>query len=43
VDVHKKEGMETPRRFTDYTVRVTHQNVPPGVELEVKLGSAESA
>jgi len=43
VDVCKKDGVETPRRFTDYAVQVHHQNVPPGVELEIKLGSAGSA
>lgn len=43
VDIRKNDGVEAPRRFSDYTVKVHRQNVPPGVELEIKLGSTESA
>lgn len=43
VDICKKDGADAPRRFSDYTVKVHRQNVPPGVELEIKLGSTESA
>lgn len=43
VDICKKDGADAPRRFSDYTVKVHHQNVPAGVELEIKLESMESA
>lgn len=33
VTVKKKDGIESPRRFTDYTVEVASDAVPPGVEL----------
>lgn len=43
VDIRKKDGVDAPRCFSDYTVQVHRQNVPPGVELEIKIGSTESA
>jgi CRISPR-associated protein Csd2 len=43
VDIRKKDGVDAPRCFSDYTVQVRRQNVPPGVELEIKVGSTESA
>ncbi|MBZ0168591.1 hypothetical protein MELA_02543 [Candidatus Methylomirabilis lanthanidiphila] len=39
IDVRRKDGIDAPRRFSDYVVDVHHRNVPPGVELEVKFGS----
>lgn len=42
IDIRKKDGVDAPRRFSDYTVRVNAQNMPPGVELEIKLGNPES-
>ncbi len=39
VEVRKSDGVKVPRSFSDYTVIVHRQNVPVGVELEIKLGS----
>lgn len=33
VEVKKKEGVDSPRRFTDYEVTVHRDRVPPGVQL----------
>jgi CRISPR-associated protein Csd2 len=41
IDVRRKGGVDAPRRFSDYVVQVHRQNLPPGVELEIKLGSPE--
>lgn len=36
VDIQKKEGIESPRKFTDYNVTINEDNLPRGVELIVK-------
>lgn len=33
VVVKRKEGVEAPRKFDDYTIKVDEQNLPPGVTL----------
>ncbi|MBN1588973.1 MAG: type I-C CRISPR-associated protein Cas7/Csd2 [Pirellulales bacterium] len=33
IKVERKEGVESPRTFADYTVTVDHDNLPNGVEL----------
>ena len=36
VDVQKKAGVESPRKFTDYDITIDKDNVPNGVELIIK-------
>lgn len=38
IDVRRKNGVDTPRRFSDYVIDIHRQNLPPGVELEIKCG-----
>ncbi|MDQ2105611.1 type I-C CRISPR-associated protein Cas7/Csd2 [Azospirillum isscasi] len=37
VKVHRKEGVSAPRRFDDYTVTITRDGLPDGVEIEERL------
>jgi len=38
VQVKRKDGVEVPRRFSDYEVRVDETNMPAGVTLIPKVG-----
>ena len=38
IDIRKNDAVDAPRRFADYTVQIHRQNIPVGVELEVKVG-----
>ncbi len=36
IDIKKKEGIESPRKFTDYELTIHDERLPTGVELIVK-------
>lgn len=38
VDVHKKEGIEYPRKYQDYDAFIDFENIPKGVEIGFKYG-----
>jgi CRISPR-associated protein Csd2 len=42
VQVTRREGVESPRSFADYTIEVNEKGMPPGVEL-IEVGQPVSA
>ncbi len=36
IDIKKREGVETPRKFADYEVTVNKDRLPDGIELIAK-------
>ena len=43
VQVNCKDGVETPRKFSDYSITVEKDNLPAGVELLMPLAAAAQA
>lgn len=37
LNVHKKEGVEVPRAYSDYEVTIDEKNLPEGVHIEQKI------